>query len=40
MLDRLHGMTDGSLIILPEESSEELERHLDNGLSVRGASTR
>ena len=31
MLDRLHGMTDGSLIILPEESSEELERHLDNG---------
>ena len=31
VLDRLHGMTDGSLIILPEESSEELERHLDNG---------
>ena len=30
VLDRLHGMTDGSLIILPEESSEELERHLDN----------
>ena len=29
VLDRLHGMTDGSLIILPEESSEELERHLD-----------
>jgi len=31
VLDRLHGMTDGSLIILPEESSEELEWHLDNG---------
>ena len=31
VLDRLHGVTDGSLIILPEESSEELERHLDNG---------
>ena len=30
VLDRLHGVTDGSLIILPEESSEELERHLDN----------
>ena len=31
VLDRLHGATDGSLIILPEESSEELERHLDSG---------
>src|SRR5262245_46228607 len=31
VLDRLHGMTDGSLIILPQESSAELERHLDNG---------
>ena len=31
VFDRLHGVTDGSLIILPEESSEELERHLDNG---------
>jgi len=31
VLDRLHGATDGSLIILPQESSEELERHLDNG---------
>ena len=29
VLDRLHGVTDGTLIILPEESSEELERHLD-----------
>ena len=31
MLDRLHGVTDGALIILPEESSEELERQLDDG---------
>jgi len=31
VLDRLHGVTDGSMIILPEESSAELERHLDNG---------
>src|SRR5215471_9271555 len=31
VLDRLHGATDGSLIILPQESSHELERHLDNG---------
>jgi LacI family transcriptional regulator len=32
LLDRLmHGMTDGALIILPEESSEELERLLDEG---------
>src|ERR687887_2827782 len=28
LLDRLHGLTDGALIILPEESSEELERLL------------
>jgi hypothetical protein len=26
VLDRLHGLTDGALIILPEETSEELER--------------
>ena len=31
VLDRLHGLTDGALIILPEESSEELERLLDRG---------
>jgi LacI family transcriptional regulator len=31
VLDRLHGVTDGSLIILPEESSEELVRLLDGG---------
>jgi LacI family transcriptional regulator len=32
LLDRLmHGMTDGALIILPEESSEELEGLLDQG---------
>jgi LacI family transcriptional regulator, galactose operon repressor len=31
VLDRLHGLTDGALIILPEESTEELERLLDNG---------
>jgi LacI family transcriptional regulator len=31
VLDRLHGLTDGALIILPEESSEELERLLDSG---------
>ena len=30
-LGRLHGLTDGALIILPEESSEELERLLDGG---------
>lgn len=30
-VDRLHGLTDGALIILPEESSEELERLLDSG---------
>ena len=35
MLDRLHGLTDGALIILPEESSEELERHPRQRLSVR-----
>jgi LacI family transcriptional regulator len=31
LLDRLHGLTDGALIILPEESNEELERLLDDG---------
>ncbi len=31
VLDRFHGLTDGALIILPEESSEELERLLDGG---------
>src|SRR2546423_10963667 len=32
LLDRLmHGVTDGALIVLPEESSEELERLLDHG---------
>ncbi len=31
VLDRLHGLTDGALIILPEESSDELERLLDGG---------
>jgi LacI family transcriptional regulator len=31
VLDRLHGLTDGALIVLPEESSEELERLLDGG---------
>jgi len=31
VLDRLHGLTDGALIILPEETSEELERLLDSG---------
>ena len=31
VLDRLHGVTDGALIILPEESNEELERMLDGG---------
>ena len=31
VLDRLRGLTDGALIILPEESSEELERLLDRG---------
>src|SRR5215471_2427013 len=32
LLDRLmHGMTDGALIVLPEESSEELEGLLDQG---------
>jgi LacI family transcriptional regulator len=30
-LDRLRGVTDGALIILPQESSEELERLLDRG---------
>src|SRR5256885_2447224 len=31
VLDRLHGETDGSLMILPEESSAELVRLLDGG---------
>jgi LacI family transcriptional regulator len=31
VLDRLHGLTDGALIVLPEESNEELERLLDGG---------
>jgi LacI family transcriptional regulator len=32
LLDRLvHGVTDGALIVLPEESSDELERLLDEG---------
>ena len=31
VLDRLHGVTDGALIILPEESSSELVRVLDSG---------
>jgi LacI family transcriptional regulator len=32
LLDRLmHGDTDGALIVLPEESSDELERALDDG---------
>src|SRR6476661_2434010 len=31
VLDRLHGLTDGALIILPEESNDELERLLDSG---------
>ena len=36
LLERLmHGLTDGALIVLPEESSEELERLLDE-LEERG----
>src|SRR5205085_865717 len=31
LLDRLHGLTDGALIILPEESNEELARLHDGG---------
>jgi LacI family transcriptional regulator len=32
LLDRLvHGETDGALVVLPEESSDELERLLDDG---------
>src|SRR5256714_7625578 len=31
VLDRLHGLSDGALIILPEESSAELEELLDSG---------
>src|SRR5438094_1594240 len=30
VLDRLHGLTDGALIILPDESSIELERLIDS----------
>jgi LacI family transcriptional regulator len=31
VLDRLHGVSDGALMILPEESNEELTRLLDGG---------
>ena len=31
LLDRVHGLTDGAVIILPEESSEELEFLVDRG---------
>src|SRR5947209_18672177 len=31
VLDRLHGLSDGALILLPEDSSDELERLLDGG---------
>jgi LacI family transcriptional regulator len=31
ILDRLHGSTDGALIILPQESNEELRRLLESG---------
>jgi LacI family transcriptional regulator len=31
VLDRLHGLSDGALMILPEESSDELEQLLDGG---------
>src|SRR5947208_10615098 len=31
VLDRLHGLSDGALIILPEESNEELEGLLESG---------
>ena len=31
LLDRLHGLSDGALIILPEESNVELQRLLDSG---------
>lgn len=31
ILDRLHGSTDGALIILPQESNDELRRLLDSG---------
>src|SRR5829696_521131 len=31
VLERLHGLTDGALIINPEESTEELQRLLDRG---------
>src|SRR6476469_5673705 len=31
VLDRLNGLTDGALFILPAESNDELERLLDSG---------
>jgi len=31
VIDRMHGLTDGSLFILPQESSDELARLLDSG---------
>jgi LacI family transcriptional regulator len=31
VVDRLHGVSDGALMILPEESSEELQKLLDGG---------
>jgi len=31
LVDRMHGLTDGALFILPQESSEELTRLLDRG---------
>jgi LacI family transcriptional regulator len=31
VIDRMHGLTDGALFILPQESSEELARLLDSG---------
>ena len=36
VLDRLHGVTDGSLMILPEESNEELTRLLNGGYRFVG----
>src|SRR4051812_18737425 len=31
LVDRIHGLTDGALFILPQESSDELARLLDRG---------
>jgi LacI family transcriptional regulator len=31
VIDRLHGLSDGALMILPEETSDELEQLLDGG---------